>query len=36
MDTVYLVTLRGGLGTEPIGSKELKLTDSREPSREEV
>ena len=36
MDAFFLVTLRNGLGAEPIGSKELKLTDSREPSREEV
>ena len=36
MKTVLLATLRNGLGAEPIGSKELKLTDSREPSREEV
>ena len=38
LDYGYAVfgSLRNGLGAEPIGSKELQLTDHREPSREEV
>ena len=31
-----MLKLRNGCDAEPIGSKELQLTDSREPSREEV